>query len=165
MVTPEFLREIERHGWAIKSVDQSGCLARCGTGGCGLTIKLEPGAPIPPRNVPSGPSQLILTDGYDDARRALKARRQDLCLSITEVEEGAGLGHDHLAKAERTDYTRAPNIELFYFWSAFLGYRVALLPTPVPPIAARIIAENRGQVPARQRRNALERRREVGSGG
>ncbi|MFW8636972.1 helix-turn-helix domain-containing protein [Cribrihabitans pelagius] len=99
---------------------------------------------------------------YDGARMALRARREALGLTISEVEELAGATVDHLAKAEKDGSSKLPNAQLLLEWAQALGYEVVLRPTELPAYTRRVICYTRDRLEARQKRFRLEGRRRSG---
>lgn len=153
------LKRAQRAGWMIEGVTDDGILCRCPSAGCGLRVKMKFGGPIQhcdpglyrdPRSIPIG--------SYEDLRCVLRDRREDLLLTIMEVEDIAGLTHGHLLKAEKENPTRTPGLDIISEWAAALGYEIVLRPTNLPQLSLRIISEirqNRGrrlQARARRRR-------------
>lgn len=150
-VTPDFLRAVQMGGWQIVTADSETVWAGCPRAGCGLTVKIKPGAAIPTscRAVPD--LSEVVIDGFEDARRAMRARREQLGLSIRNVEEAAGLADDYLAKFEKDDPSKIPNAQSFMEWIQALGYEVVLRPRALPPYTMRIISETRDQLRARRK--------------
>lgn len=162
MMEQDFLKEVEHRGWLIESVNETECVAACPTSGCGLKALLRMGTRIPVRSVPHGPNQDVAVRSYDDARKFLRDRRNALHLSITEVEEASGIASDQLAKCERDNHSKMPNVESFMFWAAALGFEVVLRPVALPPVTLRHIVNSRSKVESREARAALERTRQSG---
>lgn len=157
---PETLREIQRNGWAIETADENTCTAKCPTPGCSMRARFKEGGTIPAREVPFHSWDRAITS-FDQAREALKDRRQELGLTIAEVEHISGIAGDHLAKFEKTDFTRPPNIMIFIEWAQSLGFDVVLRHGELPPVTLRWIAETRPKIDARRRRNIIERTRDA----
>lgn len=158
-MNPDFLKSVQRCGWQVQSADESGCIARCPTPGCGVRVALKSSSSIPKRAVEGWTIEKVV-DSLDTGRRFLKERREDLCLTIAEVEEIAGMATDHLAKFERENWAtagtvRSLNFETFKNLAEALGYRVVLVPGLLPPLALRIISETRHMVPGRVKRRML----------
>ena len=162
-VEQNFLRDVQRSGWQVEAVDAHGCVARCGSPGCKVRVKLRQGAAIPQR-CSSGADQAVPLTDYDTARVFLRGRREDLHLTIAEVEEVAGMTPDRLAKCERDDWSKMPNAQTFFEWAQALGYRVVLEPAALPPLMLSVIAQTRALVPSRARRTALEKERRSAAG-
>lgn len=149
-VTPEFLREVQGGGWLIITADSETVYAGCPRQGCGLQIKLKPGATVPASCRANPDLAEVVIEGFDDARRAMRARREQLGLSIRNVEEAAGLADDYLAKFEKDDPAKIPNAQSFIEWIQSLGHELVLRPKGLPPYTMRIISETRDQLRARR---------------
>ena len=158
---PALLREIQRHGWLIESVGETDCVVKCPVEGCGMRTRLKKGRKVPPRLNPAVHLSEV-AESFDGIRAALRARRQELCLSITEVEEAAGMTEAHLAKFERPEYSKIPNLETLIIWAGALGYELTLRAADLPPKTLRTISETRALVPDRTRRQAIDLRRAQG---
>jgi len=153
------LKKAQRAGWIIEGADDDGMLCRCPSAGCGLRVKIKYGGPIQscdpglnrdPRAVPIG--------SYDDVRRLLRERREDLLLTIPEVEEIAGVTKDHFAKAEKENPTRTPGVDIIAEWAAALGYEIVMRPAQLSPLSLRLIDETRRYRPRRLQERARRRR-------
>lgn len=138
------LKRAQRAGWIIEGVSDDGMLCRCPSAGCGLRVKIKYGASIQscdpglsrdPRAIPVG--------SYEDVRKLLRERREDLLLTIPEVEEIAGITKDHIAKAEKENPTRTPGLDIIAEWAAALGYEIVLRPTQLSALSLRLIDETR----------------------
>ena len=148
-----WLREVQRRGWRIVAPDEETCVVACDSPTCGLRVKLRQGGTIPPRLTRKDDSGAVVVSSFDGARMALRDRREQLLLTIAEVEDIAGLSSDHLAKAEKDNPDRIINVDLFLHWAGALGFRVVLVPDDLPPITLRTIAQTR--------RHQVRRRRHV----
>lgn len=153
------LQKAQRAGWIIEGCDDDGMLCRCPSAGCGLRVKIKYGGPIQscdpglnrdPRSIQIG--------SYEDVRKILRDRREDLLLTIMEVEDIAGLTHGHLMKAEKENPTRTPGLDIIAEWAAALGYEVVLRPTQLPKLSLRIIDETRRYRGRRLQERARRRR-------
>jgi len=142
-VSPEYMRACQAKGWNIISADEEHLFAACPRAGCGLQIKLREGGKIPQTDRPMPALAEIAVEQFDDARMGLRERREQLGLSIKDVEDAAGLATDHLAKFEKDDFTKIPNAQTFIEWANSLGYTVTLRPTGLPPVTLGIIASTR----------------------
>lgn len=158
-VSPEFMRACQGNGWNIISCDEEHLYAACPRAGCGLQIKLKEGGKIPLTDRPHPALAEIAVEQFDDARVALRERREQLALSIKDVEDAAGLATDHLAKFEKNDFTKIPNAQTFIEWANSLGYTVTLRPTGLPPVTLGIIASTRHYL--RKRLQSIRHFREV----
>lgn len=148
------LKRAQKAGWIIQGVDDEGILCRCPSSGCGLQVRIKYGGPVQhcdpgltrdPRSIPVG--------SYDDVRRILRDRREELLLTIPEVEEIAGTTKDHLAKAEKENPSRVPGFDIIAEWAEALGYEIVLRPAQLSSLSMRLIAETR-----RYRRRRLQER-------
>ncbi|QDP64865.1 MAG: hypothetical protein Unbinned5081contig1001_22 [Prokaryotic dsDNA virus sp.] len=158
---PKFLKKVEEAGWTVEQSGERQVMARCPAAGCGMKALLTEGRPIPqvdPDMSRQGLDRAV--KNYDDARRILRERREDLRLRIHEVEEAAGTCVDYIAKAEKEGPTKVPNFQLFLDWANSLGLEVVLRPTQIDnALPLRMIADTRERVQARGRRNELDRER------
>lgn len=160
MSDAKFFRAIEARGWMIEAADKdSSCIARCKSPGCSMRLRIKPGGIIPQRQVDQRLGLDETLEGYDDARDVLRRRREQLGLSIAEVEAAAGIAQDHMLKFERDDPTRLPNIATYIIWANTLGYEVVLRPSTLPPITCRLIEETRDRYESRKRRAELLRQK------
>lgn len=156
----KFLKQCEDAGWHIEAAGDDFVIGKCPSVGCGLRAKLEQGKAVPCAD--PGRRRDILdqkAEFYDDARMILRARREGLGLTIREVEEIAGAGVDHLAKAEKDDPTKIPNAQLLIEWAQALGFEVVLRPTELPAYTRRVICDTRDRLDARTKRFRLEAQR------
>jgi transcriptional regulator with XRE-family HTH domain len=144
-----FMAAVQREGWQIKAADGEKVYAACPREGCGLILALKSGQRIPPAC--SGQSALaeFVVDQWNDGRLFLRERRQSLHLSITDVEDISGIARDHMAKFEKDNPSKIPNVEAFLLQAQALGYDVVLRPSELPRKALAIIAETRYRVKTR----------------
>lgn len=140
-VTLDFLRLVQGAGWQIESASERAVIARCPTDGCGMRARLVPGGPIPDRLPPDHSGDIVI-ETAEQARRALEARRQSLCLSIRETEDVAGVTVDHLAKIE-AEIRLNPQLTTLITIANTLGLDVVFRPMPLPPQVLRVLAETR----------------------
>lgn len=156
---PKFLKKVEEAGWTVEQSGERQVLARCPAQGCGMKAVLTEGKPVPavdPDMSRQGLDRPVAS--YDDARRILRERREDLRLRIHELEEATGTCVDYIAKAEKENPTRIPNFQLFLDWANTLGLEVVLRPTQIDnSLPLRMIADTRERVKHRSRRNELDR--------
>lgn len=128
-IAPEFIRDVQRAGWRIEHVAADSVTGRCPRDGCAVRATLKPNAVLPQvcpdadgrLPMPYRPTEVAMRK-YDDARVALRLRRQSLGLSIAEVEECAGVVEHHLAKAEKRNPSRTPIMPIFSEWCEALGF-------------------------------------------
>lgn len=158
-MNPDSLKAIQRAGWAIVTADRETCTVKCPTQGCHMRARFKIDGTIPARDVPMHTWDLVVRS-FDDVREAMKARRQELGLTIPEVEHISGIAGDHLAKFEKTEWNRPPNIDTLMSWSSALGYEVLLRLGELPPVTLRWIADTRPKIEARRRRFQIERKRD-----
>ena len=153
------LKKAQAAGWMVEGALEDGILCRCPSHGCGLRVKIKYGAPIQqcdpglsrhPADRPIG--------SYEEVRQLLRERREDLLLSIPEVEEIAGLTKDHLAKAEKDNPSRLPELDTILVWAQALGFEMVLRPTPLSNMGLRLIDET-GRYRSRRVRARDRRRR------
>lgn len=101
----------------------------------------------------SGPdfTEVVVRD-YEDLRVFLRDRRNALVLNIPEVEEMAGMTKDMLAKCEKDNPSKIPNIQTLIEWANSLGYDLVLRHSTLPPKSVRYIVDSRDKVKARTTR-------------
>lgn len=146
-----FLKAVQREGWTIKGSDGEVIIAGCPRSGCGLVVKMRPGAAIPRSCGPSPALTEIGIASFNDMRRFLQDRGEELGLSIPEIEDLVGLAGDHLAKFYSETPQKLINVVAFIDLCDALGLRISLSRGPVPDITLRKIAE--GQDNKRRRIN------------
>lgn len=146
----EFLRQVQAAGWNILTADETDVWVGCPRAGCNLTTRMRDGGLVPASCRPLPVLAEIVVEQFDDARRELRGRREQLCLSIKDVEEAAGIAGDFLAKFEKDEVAKIPNAQTFIEWVQALGYTVVLRPTGLPPYALRIISDTRKHVVRRK---------------
>ena len=84
-------------------------------------------APLSPTHAAPIPGMIeVEIRSYDDGRRTLRDRRQDLCMTMTQVEFCAGLTEGHLLKAEKDNPDRVMSVEGFIVWANTLVEFVAV---------------------------------------
>lgn len=157
--TQAFLRDVQKAGWAIEEVTDDTCTVKCPAHGCAMRARLKQGGAIP-RREGQGQTWDQSVTSFDEVRETLRQRRQELGLTIPEVEEVAGIAGDHLAKFERDNFDKIPNTQLFFEWANALGMQVILRYGDLPPVTLRWIADTRDRAEARQRRFQIERERQ-----
>lgn len=142
-LTPEFMRQIQQAGWVIVAADEEVVIGACPRAGCGLKVRLQEGREIPPTENPKPAVAEVVVRQFDDARLAFRERREQLGLSIKDVEEMAGLAVDYLAKFEKDDVVKIPNAMTFIEWAQALGYTLVFRSTGLPLYSLRVIAQTR----------------------
>lgn len=151
-IDPEFLRDVQRKGWLIRSVTETTVIGGCPRAGCNLSVNLRPDKSVP-ETCRRGPDMAeVSLSSFDEARVALRDRRDELGLTIREVEEISGATTDHLAKAEKDGPSRNLNTQSFIEWANALGYEVVLRPMDLPTKALRYISFTRAYFERRKRR-------------
>lgn len=156
----KFLKNVQAAGWRIVGVDETSVIGACPSVGCGLKAKLDQGKKVPEvdpgckRNVMDRP-----VASFSEIRDVLRPRREELGFVIKDVEEIAGLAVDYLAKFEKDDPSKIPNIEAVMNWAEALGYEFILRPKEMTPYALRRLAETRDKLDKRRRRFQIEARK------
>jgi transcriptional regulator with XRE-family HTH domain len=160
-----FLKEVQSAGWPIERVNRDNVVVGCPNAGCSVNVRLRSGSRIPGA-CDSGdqPKQQVVTV-FDDARVFLRGRREQLRLTIRDVESISGMADDFLAKFEKEKPSKYPNVQTFVEWAQSLGYQVVLTPAEFPPLALRVLAETRHLIPARDQMTAQHRARRQASDG
>lgn len=159
----KFLKAVQEKGWHIEAATEESVIAKCPSAGCNLRAELRFGGHVP--DVDPGCKRNLLDQEvttYDDLRTMLRSRRDNLRLSIREVEEIAGMPTDHLAKIEHDGMKRLPNFQFVMEWAAALGFEVVLRPIPMTSYAIRTICDTRDKVASRTKRLTIEQRRRGG---
>lgn len=154
-VTPDFIRQVQDAGWHIVAADVESVWIGCPRGGCNLRTRLKAGSAIPRTCRSEAPVGMIEVDDYlNGARPSLRKRREQLGLTIKDVEEVSGIAGDHLAKIEKDDPSKIPNILTFTDWARSLGFKMVLIPAELPQVTLNVIVETR---PAQARRSIVYR--------
>lgn len=151
-ITPEFLAAIQNAGWKITAVDSSGAIAKCGNPGCSLQIRLEPNRQVPPAWDERQITAWTKVTDIDGLRQALRKRREDLALTIPEVEAEAGLVESHLNKIEKDFPSKIPNIQTMLWLLRALGLSIYLAPDEFPKPVLRALATTRDKIDYRRLR-------------
>ena len=155
-IDPDFLRAVQAAGWILAAVDETRAVGACPRHGCGLKVALRPGQDVPATSGRSLALPHCVLEGYEDARVYLRDRRESLALSIKDVEECSGMTVDYLAKCEKDDPSKMPNVRTFLEWAQSLGVDVVLMPSKMPAVTARRIADTRSRSKSRARRWQIE---------
>lgn len=164
-IDPEFLAAIQRAGWRIVAVEPTSALCSCRRDGCGLTVRLQQGEkfPVTDRKGPDVAEQVV--SSFEDARVFLRQKREHLALTIADVEAGAGIASDFLAKFEKDNPSKIPNAQTFIEWASSLGYQLVLRPGDIPKNMLRMISDTRQGIKRRRFRTVHFRKlRETKSG-
>jgi transcriptional regulator with XRE-family HTH domain len=157
VLTPEFMKDVQGAGWNIIAADVESVWVGCPRGGCNLRLRIKAGSSIPTVCRAKAPLPEIVVNSYlDDARPAMRDRRAELGLTIRDVEDISGIAPDHLAKMEKDDPSRIPNILTFVDQVKSLGYDLVLRPSEsgLPPVTIGRIIETR---PIQERRKKMFR--------
>lgn len=157
---PEDLKSIQQRGWTIVAVDREGCTVKCPTRGCQMRARFKKDGAVPNRDVPTYSGDQVVKS-FDDVREAMKARRQELGLTIAEVEHISGISADYLAKFEKTEHLRRPGVGTMIDWATALGVDVVMRLGELPPVTLRWISDTRPKIEARRRRFGIERKRDL----
>jgi transcriptional regulator with XRE-family HTH domain len=154
-VTPDFIRQVQDAGWHIVAADTDSVWIGCPRGGCNLRTRIKAGSSIPRTCRSEAPVGMIEVDDYVNvARPALRERRQQLGLTIKDIEEVSGIADDHLAKMQKENPSKIPNILTFTDWARSLGFKLVLIPAELPQVTINKIVETR---PAQERRRIVYR--------
>ena len=159
----KFLKEVQKNGWVIKEVTESYVFVTCSSGGCSLRLQLAPAKGVPSL-MPSCDSTSCdrPVANFDDVRRVLRPRREELALTIHEVEDSAGITVDFVAKFEKDNPSKYPNFQTTIEWAKSLGYEFVLRPTDLPPKTLLMISTSRDKAATRRKMSeTLNRRRET----
>ena len=162
---PKFVKEVQQRGWHVEAVTDEDVIGRCPSIGCGLRAKLNQNARIPDVDPGCRRSRIDKpVHNFEDVRKAMRQRREELALTIHEVEEIGGITVDYLAKFEKENPSKIPNASLLFEWVQTLGYELVLRPIEMTPYAIRTICETRDKLASRQKRFSNDKRRRDGVG-
>lgn len=163
MIDMNFIRLLQSRGWQVVEVGEDSCRVRCRATGCGLMAVLKSSGHVPQVDPQKNRNVLdIDVRNYDDLLNALRQRRQDLKLSIREIEAACGLADDHLAKIEKPGSVKIPNAQIAIDLCNTLGFDVVLRPSDLPRPTIQKILETRELIESRARRNEQENDRRTG---
>lgn len=151
-ITPEFLAAIQKAGWRIVSADETCVTCMCGNPGCSLRVKLEPTRPIPMGFDKRAVIGWTKVTDIDELRQALRKRREDLALTIPEVEADAGLIESHLNKIEKDYPSKIPNVITLMWLMRCLGLAMYIAPHELPHPVLRTISSTRAKIAYRRLR-------------
>ena len=155
----DFLRAVQKAQWLIRAADQDHVIASCPRAGCTLTVNLFPGGVIP-QTCKTGPDFMeTVVTSFEDIRVPLRAAREDYGLTIADVEQASGMADYHLAKCEKDDPSKIPNIATVLHWCGSLGYDVLIRRGPLPPLTLRIMVGTRHRLKRRIQSNQILRAR------
>lgn len=160
----KFLGQVQDAGWHITGADQECVLGSCRRAGCGLKTTFRPGNRIPKVATRESEMEEHIIRGFGDVAKLSRDRRHELAWSIAETEEVAGMTPDYLAKMEKDNPSKIPNVNTFVDLMNAEGYEVFVRKAKMPPIALRAIVETRHRVEARrQMHQDREKKRQVPS--
>lgn len=157
---PKFIKTVQDKGWRVDAVTESSVICKCPAAGCSLRAEIQENGHVPA--VDPGQRRDMIDQpiaSYDDIRRMLRSRREELRLAMSEVEDIAGFSSDHLAKIEKESIERQPNAQMLIEWANALGFEIVLRPAPLTPFAVRVICDTRSKIESRTRRFNVEKRR------
>lgn len=135
-------------GWRIEEVETDSCRLACPREGCSVRVTWREGDPVPACSSAAGPGLVIAS--HEDFRLLMRAERERLALTISEVEDAAGLSTSHLLKAEKDDPSRVVNLDTAIDWASALGGSLVVVFGPMPVRTLRIVAETREDVSRRR---------------
>ena len=159
-VDPSFLKDVQRSGWHIEKVEPDHVIGKCPSHGCALRAKLAQGAKVPAVDPSQDRDKLDEPiESFDQLRRIMRARREGLGLTMHEVEELAGMSVDFVAKFEKDNPSKLPNMQTTLEWIQSLGYEVVIRKATMPPLTLRTICDTRDKLASRQKRFAMDERR------
>lgn len=146
VLTTGFVKDVQGAGWNVIASDVESVWVGCPRGGCNLRLRIKAGSSIPTVCRAKAPLPEIVVNSYlNDARPALRERRVELGLTIKDVEDVSGIAPDHLAKMEKDNPSKVPNILTFIEQAQALGYDLVLRPSDagLPPVTIGRIVETR----------------------
>lgn len=149
-------RAAQEAGWRIVAADEEGAHLLNETDG--RMIYAPVGEDIPPV---IGTGTACEMSSAKHACAILSERREAAGLTVEDLAQLTGLQEGWLARFEDPRTVQAPGIEGFLIWAQALGIEVSLRPAPLPQTTLRWIGSTRNKAPARERRFAIERRRDV----
>jgi transcriptional regulator with XRE-family HTH domain len=158
-----FLKDVQLRGWPIERVNPSDVVVGCPNESCSVRVRLKSGAAFPAPCTSGGKARQQPVTDFEDARKFLRERREELRLTIRDVEDISGMADDFLAKFEKENPSKYPNVQTFVEWAKSLGFQVVLVPGEFTPKALRIIAETRHLMTARDQMTSVHRARRAAS--
>lgn len=142
-MNPDYMKQVQAAGWGIVTADEKFVWVGCARSGCSFQFKLREGAAIPATCRPQPMMTEMVVESFEAMRVALRNRREQLCLSIKDVEDAAGLATDHLAKFEKDESVKIPNIQTAMEWAQALGYTLVLRQVGMPQVTLGLISRTR----------------------
>ena len=161
-VDREFLAKVQAAGLMVRRVEEKHLVAQCQVQGCGMLMKLSILDQVPDHGRDFRRANSWDVPTYDDMRKILRRRREEISLTIAEVEDIVGFANDHLAKIENDRATRIPNAMTLFDWIHALGFQVALVPGEMPATTLQTIADTRDSIPIRERSAKASKRKRLG---
>ena len=158
-----FLKDVQAGGWPIERVNPDSVVVGCPNAGCSVKVRLKGGSKIPYACANGEQLRHQVVTVFDDARVFLRGRREELRLTIRDVESISGMADDFLAKFEKKNPSKYPNVQTFVEWAQSLGYQVVLTPAEFSPLALRVLAETRHLMTARDQMTSQHRARRQAS--
>ena len=156
----KLIEAVEGAGWVVDTIEDGSCIARCPSQGCATRIVVrDPGKP--PQRRKSSDVVGVAPPNWQEARKFLRERRHKLKVTISDVEDIAGLADGHVLKAEKNQPMRVPQFDTMMNWAAALGVEVWLIPKQLPrQLKARLAeAESKNILTRRASRFEQERLR------
>lgn len=155
------LKKAQDAGWVLVGATDKYSICRCPSYGCGVKLRIPYGTT--PQRCDPGLSRDPISEpvgSYDELRRKLRHRREEMLLSIPEVEDIAGLTVDHIKKAEKDNPSRIPEFDTLVLWAQALGFELVLRHSGLPNLGIRFIDDTRRWRPRRKKmRDRLRRER------
>ncbi|MGL6209122.1 MAG: helix-turn-helix domain-containing protein [Paracoccaceae bacterium] len=149
-VDPGFLRDVQNAGWLIRSVGQGEVFGMCPRAGCDVVLQFRAGSNVPATCRPVPEFKETIVNGFEDARRHLRKKRERLCVTIAETEDVAGMAVDYMAKFEKDEPSKIPNAQTFFDWCKAMGVEVVLRDGNFPATMLNMISQTRQYLKARR---------------
>ena len=137
----DWLRAVSDSGWVVEGRDGDRLVIRCPAVGCRVQAMIAPGsvpAPCDP-GARRGAWDHPVAD-YEELKLFLRQRRQDLGFTIEDVDQAAGWPSDRYVSKLEVGASKTVTMPTLVLWAGALGYELVLRPTPLPPVARRILA-------------------------
>lgn len=160
-VDRKFLRDVQDEGWHVEQVGTEEVIARCPREGCGMRAKLSSAAPVPSIDHDwTGRGYFDQVSFYAEWQNVLRGRREELGLTLHELEDVLGVATDYLAKAEKPSPAKIPNLQTALDWASALGLRVVIVPGPIQEASAlQAVVDTRPKLKRRRGRVRIDRAR------
>lgn len=141
MGVKDWIRQAERNGWRVSSVQSLTISLRCEKQGCPghMELPLDNLGPVPdPCDLPHRKLYAARTFNlYEELVAELVRRRRSLGLSQEDVCAAAALADGHIAKLEA--FHRIAQMPTLQLWADTLGVSLTLSPAPLPSATIRAI--------------------------